>query len=457
MKKIYLLLIALVAGSLPLLAQQEATLHSMRSLPQNHYLNPAFTPQQQFFLGLPGISSTYFSVSNSGFNYNSLIERDPLTDSLYINLSQMQQGLGDKNYLSAAAQTDLLSLGLKINARMYLFMASTLKTHNQFMYPKGLSGLLIEGNEAYIGEEVAFSPELDHTLYLENAIGASYIVNKKLTVGARLKFLKGITNISTRESDFSLHTHEETYALQLTGNMQVQTAGIAYLTDSTKTTEDYQALRYGDLNNNGFAVDLGVTYELNPRLSLGFSALNLGSINWKSYTREYHLDETNLTFEGLDARELANGGSGMDGFTEEVEQRMETLSSEGQPIESYRSGLPTQFYLSARYELLRNLQANAILMGQLYNGNFRPGFSAALNKDFGRRIGLTLSYSALNRGHNLGAGLSYRLTPVQFYMVSDNLISTPVFYRSAKGFGMRLGMNIMFGYRKSQAKLPYAN
>lgn len=454
MKKIYLLLLALAVGSLPLLAQQEATLHSMRSLPQNHYINPAFTPQQQFYLGLPGISSTYFSVENTGFNYNSIFERDPQTDSLYINLPRLQDRMGKRNYLSGAAQTDLLSLGLKINARMYLFMNSTLKMNAQFMYPQGLTGLLLNGNGNYIGEEVAFSPKLDQTAYLENAVGASYIVNKKLTVGAKFKFLKGITNIRTKESDFSLHTDADTYALTLTGNMHVQTSGFSDLIEGTKRVEDFQYQRYGELNNNGFAMDLGATYDLSTRLTLGFSALNLGSINWKSATREYYMNETNVTYEGLDIQELSNGGSGIDSLIRDLKT---AFTGDSRALDSYRTGLPAQFYLSGRYELLRNLHASALLFANAYNGNFRPGFSAAINKDFGRRIGASLSYTAANRAHNLGTGLSFRLTPVQLYLVSDNLISTPVFYRSAKAFSMRLGMNIMFGYRKSPAKLPYAN
>ena len=450
MKKIYFLLLALATGSLPLLAQQEATLHSMRSLPQNHYINPAFTPQQQFFLGLPGISSTYFSVENTGFNYNSVFERNPESDSLYINLARMQDRMGKKNYLIAAAQTDLLSLGLKINARMYLFMSSTLKTNTQFMYPSGLTGLLINGNGAYLGEEVAFSPKLDHITYLEHSIGASYIVNKKLTAGARFKLLKGVANIRTRESDFTLHTDADTYALTLTGNMQVQTAGLQNLIAG----ESFTSINYSDLQNNGFAMDLGATYEVNPRLLLGFSALNLGSINWKFAAREYIMNETDVTFRGLDIQELANGGSGIDSLMSDLET---AFTGESRSLESYRTGLPAQFYLSARYELLRNLHASGLLFAQAYNGTFRPGFSAAINKDFGRRIGASFSYTATNRSHNLGTGLSFRLTPVQFYMVSDNLISTPLFYRSARSLNMRLGMNIMFGYRKSPAKLPYAN
>lgn len=455
MKKINLSLIALLVSlSLPLLAQQEATLQSMRILPQAHYTNPAFTPEQNFYLGLPGISSTYMSVSNSGFNYNSLIERNPITDSLYLNLNNLQAGLGNRNYLINSLQTDLLSMGLKVNSRLYLMFSASVKAHSSLMYPKGLTGLLINGNGAYVGETVEFSPEFEHISYLESNLGASYVINNKLSIGARFKFLKGLANMHTQVSDFSLTTDAQSYALQLQGSMQLRTAGIAGFLDEKEGNKALQDYRYGDIKNNGFALDLGANYRINNRLHIGLSALNLGAINWTRDTREYYFNQTNIVFEGLDVGELANGSSGAEAFMEELQ---EAFTPGERELEAYRTGLPAQFYLNARYELYRNLHASGLLFAQLYNGSFLPGFSAALNKDFGRRFSSSLSYTAANRSHNLGTGLSFNLSPVQLYLVSDNLLSTALFYKSAKALNLRIGMNLVFGYRKGQTKLPYAN
>lgn len=455
MKKIYLSIIALLSAGLPLLAQQESTLHSMQSLPQSHYTNPAFTPQQQFYLGLPGISSTYFSFSNSGFNYNSLIERNPETDSLYINLPRLQDGLAKRNYLANTIQTDLLSFGVKINARMYLMMSSTLRADSRLMYPSGLTGLFINGNGAYLDETVSVSPEIRHLSYLENSVGTSYIVDQKLTLGGRVKFLTGLANIHTRTADFSITTDAQTYALTLQGNMQLRTAGIQDYMDGKQDLSDISLSNLPPLQNKGLALDLGATYRFNNRLQFGISLLNLGSINWKQGTREYYVDKASITFEGLDAQEIAKGEDGMDEFMKEFQDAFELKE---RALSSYGTALPSQLYLSARYELERNLHASGLLFGQFYGGRFLPGFSAALNKDFGRRVGASLSYTAANRSYNnLGAGLSLRLSPFQLYMVSDNIISTPVFYKSAKALSLRLGMNLVFGYRKTPARLPYAN
>lgn len=461
MKKIYLLAFTLFTAWLPLLAQQESVLHSMRSLPQAHYTNPAITPQQQFYLGLPGISSTYFAFSNSGFNYNSIFERDA-ENKLYINLPRFQDRLGKKNYISGIAQTDVLSMGVKINARMFLFMNSTLKTYNRFMYPEGLTGLIINGNGANLGESVAFSPAADHISYLENAIGASYIVNHKLTVGATFKQLKGISNIQTVQSDFTLTTDAQTYALQLEGNMHIRTAGID---DLTKAMNNPENIRYSDFQNSGFALDLGATYMVNNRLEVGLSALNLGSINWKNDLREIYTQEASVTFRGINLEEIVNGKSGTEEFVRQLEEELgfnfdDPIAMldqvEGREPKSYRTGLPTQFYLSARYELARNLHANGLIFSEIYSGRFMPAFSAAINKDFGRRMSTSISYTAANRSYNnLGAGFSFRLTPIQFYLLSDNIISAPIFYKSAKALNLRLGMNMVFGYRKSPSKLPY--
>ena len=451
MKKIYSLAIALLGSSFSLLAQQEAVLHTMRSLPQAHYTNPAVAPEQQFYLGLPGISSTYLSFSNSGFNYNTIFNRDK-EGNLIIDLPRFQENLAEKNYLSAIAHTDVLSLGLKINARMYLFMSSTIKANTRFMYPEGLTGLILNGNGAYLGESVSFSPAADHISYLENAIGASYIVNNQLTVGATLKQLKGLANIRTEQSDFSLYTDAQTYALQLTGNMQVLTAGIYGLAEGDS---DPANLQYSDFKNNGFALDLGATYKISSRLELGFSALNLGFINWKTDLHEYYMNETEIAFKGLNAQEMANGESGVEEFYDQIN---EALDLKERKLASYRTGLPTQFYLSTRYQLARNLNASGLLFSEIYNGRFMPAFSAALNKDFGRHLSTTVSYTAVNRSYNnIGAGFSFRFIPFQFYLLSDNFISAPLFYRSAKAFNLRLGLNLVFGYRKTPTKLPYAN
>ena len=455
MKKIYLVLIALLAGSLPLLSQQEATLHSMRSLPQVQSTNPAFIPQQQFYIALPG---AYAGVANSGFNYNSIFDLDPEGKPINIDLIRLQNRLGKKNYLTGNAQVDALGVGVKINARMFLTFSTTVKANLRFMYPDGLTGLILHGNAAYIGEEISLSPRIDHIAYLENAIGGSYIINDKLTVGTRLKILKGISHNSMQGSDFTLYTDPETYALTLTGNMNTKAAGAIFQYDFLNEDGevfDANKLRYSSFQNNGFAIDLGATYKINNRLELGFSALNLGSINWKN-AGEFYMDEVKAEFKGLDAKELFNKDSQeTEEFGNDIEDQLEYGYRK---VASYRSGLPTQFYLSARYELARNLHANGLFFSELYEGRFMPAFSAAVNKDFGRRLSTSVSYTAANRSYsNIGAGMAFRLTPFQLFMVSDNLISTPLFYRSAKAFNFRMGLNLVFGYRKSETKLPSAN
>lgn len=454
MKKIYIAFIALMAGCLPSLAQQEATLQSMRSLPQAQSTNPAFIPQQNFYLALP---SAYGGVSTGGISYNALFDLGPDGKPVNLDLGRLHNSLGKRNYLTANAKADILGLGVKVNARMFLTFNSTVKANMRFMYPKDLAGLGLYGNAAYIGEELYLSPRLDHIAYLENAIGGSYLINKKLTVGARLKFLKGISHNSMEESEITLYTHPETYALTFTGNVKTRAAGAIYKYDFLNEDGevfDPKKLRYSSFQNNGFAVDLGATYKVNDRLEVGFSALNLGSINWKN-SGEFYMDEVEIEYKGIDAKELFNESDEL----EEIENEFSDQLEYGyRKIAPYRTGLPTQFYMSAHYELAHNLHASGLFFSELYNGRFMPAFSAALNKEFGRHLSTSISYTAANRSYNnLGAGFAFRLTPIQFYIVSDNMISAPLSYRNAEALNIRLGLNLVFGYRKTETKLPSAN
>jgi len=51
--------------------------------------------------------------------------------------------------------------------------------------------LFANGTEPYIQSTASLSPKVEATEYLEFGYGAAYTVNRKLTVGAKFKMLKG--------------------------------------------------------------------------------------------------------------------------------------------------------------------------------------------------------------------------------------------------------------------------
>jgi hypothetical protein len=218
--------------------------------------------------------------------------------------------------------------------------------------------------------------------------------------------------------------------------------------------------------NSGFAIDLGATYRMMDKLTVGLSLIDVGGITWKNDTYGYKLDpkKANYTFKGIDIAELVNGNSE---YSESLSDSLETKFdfTEG-TIGSYRSPLPGKIYASGVYELRKTVSVGALLFAEKFRGRFMPGFTASFNKEFGRRVGTSLSYTITNNSfNNLGAGLSFNFAPVQLYFVGDNLLRAPLsimankelngYINSMQYFNFRMGLNFVFGRDKVQEKQPH--
>lgn len=438
--------------------QNEGTMYFMNSLPQVTYLNPALTPRYKFSLGIPG-SSIYMQQDNNGFTYNDFGKREG--DVVKVDLNKLHDAMADKNYITNIAQADVLRFSMKVNARMYLTINSTVKTYNRVMLPRDILGVFINGTLTYVNNTATLSPQVDVLTYVENGAGASYVVNRKLTVGAKVKLLKGLVNATTNNARFDLSLDED-YGISIQGDADIRSSGLHNLDSSDYVIED----NWRDyLSNNGFAFDLGATYKVTERLTVGLSAIDIGGIRWKNDLYGYQLDpeRANYTFRGIDMERLFNNDESYLGAERDsIRDRFEFQDGE---IDSYRTPLPTKVYLSATYRLKRNFNAGLLLFAEKFNKRFSPGVSASLCKDFGRRLTASVSYTITNRSfNNIGAGLSLNFAPFQFYIVGDNMLGGPIalmtqgnmdsYLNSMHHFNLRTGLNFVFGWDKTQEKQP---
>ncbi|MCX8490767.1 MAG: DUF5723 family protein [Cyclobacteriaceae bacterium] len=440
-------------------SQVEGTMPFMKSLPQATYYNPAFKSEYRFSVGLPG-SSVFYQYANNGFTYNDFISKQ--NGILTADMSKLYASLKDNNYLNNNWQAEMLRFSLKANARLYLTFNVTAKVYTRIMLPKELVGIFANGTEAYVNNTAALSPEAEALGYAEIGLGAAYTVNRKLTVGVKLKLLKGAMNATTQKALFNLSL-SDTYAITARGDADIRTSGIHNLDqdgyDLGKNWRDYT-------NNTGFAFDLGATYRVIDRLTLGVSLLDIGGITWQNDLYGYKLDpnKASYTFVGIDARKLLNGNSD---YTKSLSDSLEVKFKFTEArINSYYTALPTKIYATGVYELKKNLTVGALLSAESFRGRFMTGFTASLNKEVGRRVGASLSYTVSNRSfNNLGAGLSLNFAPLQIYFVADNILTAPFSYladgnynsfvNSTQYFNFRTGINFIFGREKVQEKHTY--
>ena len=440
-------------------AQTESTLYFMNSLPQVVDVNPAIMPRYQASLGLPFISSIGATYSNNGFTYNDLISRSD--GVVKADLSKWSQGLAEKNYVTVAAQADLFRFGYRLNPKMYLMVSSTIKGYNRTMLPKGIATLLVDGTSPLVGSYSNTSPQQESLSYVENSAGMAYKVSNNLTLGVRLKYIKGLANVTTESSSLLIQV-DDAYGITATGQADVRTSGVYNLTKSGYDLSGH----VGDyLKNNGWGMDLGGTYKFMDKLTVGMSLMDIGYINWTNNTYQYTLDpaKAKYTFSGVDVNKLLDNNSSY------LSAQMDSIKNKFQmketPRGSYTTMLPGKLYLSGTYELVKDLSIGTLFFTEKFKGRYSSGMTASLNKTFGKWLSSSLTYTVSNRSYNnIGLGLSFNLAPIQLYIVGDNLVRAPVslvanknldaYLNSSQMINFRAGLNFVLGWDKGSSKEP---
>ena len=67
-----LLTLNLIVSALLSNAQQSLTLYNMDVIGQSNQINPSLMPENNWYIGVPALSSTSFTFTNSGFAWTDL-------------------------------------------------------------------------------------------------------------------------------------------------------------------------------------------------------------------------------------------------------------------------------------------------------------------------------------------------------------------------------------------------
>ena len=452
MKNYILTLSLCLVFSIASKAQQDLTLFNFTDIPQSSYSNPANQFNGKFFIGLPVLSSSYYSLSNSGFAYSDFIKKDG--DSLRLDFNSMISGLEEENFMSINTKIDLISFGFKVGKQTQIMFNVTENINFRFNYTKDLMTFIHKGNLAFDNNTAdctgtAFSANY----YREYGVSLSHQFSDKLRVGARLKYLYGLANLDTKRSDLKLTTDPNTYALTATSDILINTSGNTdFLSSSNLTGKDGFVSGTG---NRGFGVDLGVNYELNEKLSLNASVLDLGFINWNSNTTNYLINKGRSYFDGIeiDAFSPQDDTTGTSSYDRLVDS-LEVAFNVQETNKSYTNPLVGRIYMGANYKFNEKLVFGGLIQSEFYKRNIKPSLTLSTNYKVSKWIGVAASYSMINRSfNNLGVGININHGPVQIYIVSDNILSgfRPQHARHAQ---VRAGINFIFGSTKSREINP---
>jgi outer membrane protein OmpA-like peptidoglycan-associated protein len=448
MKK-HLISFLLIICSTYTMSQQDFVMYNMQFVPQRTYTNVANLPASKVNIGLPIISSMYFNVGNSGFKYTDLI-RKRHDDSLYIDTENMLSKLNPNNYLTGSVQSDLISVGFKVKEKNYISINITEKVHTRFRYPKDLIEFAWRGNGALLDRELHFNLGFNMMHYTEYGASFTRQINDKLSIGGRLKYLNGKENIWTEKFDVRLTTESKHFAITAQSDILINTAGVA----DTTAFQNFSPTKYMfKRSNNGAGADLGANYKLNDKFSFSASVNDIGFISWNAHVRNYRSKNPGATFtyEGVDIVKFFNDSTSIDkAFENTIDSISGTFAIE-ETSNSYRTWLTPQIYLGGNYQINEKSDVGLLFYGQIFDKALRPGVSLSYNARLGNVFSASAAYSIYNRSYtNLGLGISLNLGPLQWYIMTDNIVGFIV-PQSSKLSHVHAGFNLTFGRKEKDS------
>lgn len=450
-------------------AQQDLLLYNMRYLQQSSFTNPAYFGECKVNVGVPALSSFHLRFGNSGFVLQDLV-RLGSDDSLRITPIGALDKMQDLNYFDQEFRYDPIHFGFRIKDKNYISLNVSVREQFRWTYPKDLFTLMFVGN-GLTPAQAGADPEIGDPAYgllgeranldgmafnmnLFAEVGVQYarkfLDEDQLVVGIRPKVLFGAANITTSESEFGLYTDPNDYSLLYDGNLVIS-GNVPF--DTVDSTLDISPGAFFD--NLGFGIDVGATYDITEKFQVSASVTDLGFITWKSHPTTFYLVGSD-TFKGISGieNELLSATTADDlndsTITDKIITGLTDGFSDSTDNEKYRSMLTTRMNIGLNYQFAEKHNVGLLLNGHFLDSKLRGAMSVSYNYRVRKWFGFSAAYSIYNRSYlNVGVGTSFNIWPVQFYVMTDNVLS-PILPHNTKNIHTRFGINLTFGCKNDK-------
>lgn len=423
-------------------AQQEFSLFTSEKLWAANALNPAHFPQEKrFAIGLP--VWTLEMGHSGGISYNDLLRRE--NNRIFLDPGVALDKLKDQNNLFFQQRVDVLSGGFRAG-QWHWQGGYSLHTQAAATYPKQLAQVLWNGNAPFIGQTLNIGPALDVQSWQTLYVGAGRRFGL-IEVGARLKFLSGFNTVRTVKGaqTATLFTDPDVYQLVVAANYEFQSSG--FLTTDADSDFGFTPIinaTHSFFRNTGVGLDAGMRLDLNPRLSLTASVLDVGAgIRWRDDQAGTYRSQGTYRYEGqtLKGASITQGTGNFN-----LKNPLDTLADIFQfkhTATSFRTSIPTRFYAGLTWQAADKWKFGATVFHQALPLQAATGVGINVRWQPARWFGAGLLYSYQNRtGSQLGTQLIFTPGPVQFFVLSDNLLGLLSPFASAHVQG-QLGLSIV--------------
>jgi len=410
----------------------------MNDIWQSGLTNPALVSDKKIEVALPGL---YINAAASGLKFGELVQTDA-SGVNRINIEEVLASLEEDNFIQANLEIETIRFAIRLK-KLQLSFHHGVRLHSAVNYPKGLAEFIFLGNGGFVGQTLELGPDIQLTAYNEFALGAAQKFGK-LGVGLRLKYLTGIGNASTQKRKVDLTTDEDIYQLSLDTDILLNTSSYFKINDLTSFDFDLGVNNFSsnDLftQNSGFALDLGLTYQLSEKLLLAASVKDLGSINWKENVTNYQSEKT-IAYDGVMLDSVfQNSNVPLEGTLDSLKGVIAFTETS----ENYSTTLPLKTYWSVSYKLNAAWTLGGLVHTSTFNGNTDFAFALSGRAQVSKLLSVGASYAIRNQRYdNLGLNVVLHLGPAAIFAMTDNVLSA-VQPEKSQSFNLRTGLNLAF-------------
>lgn len=427
----------LLLGGGCLSAQSDLMLYNFNGVAQSMHLNPAMPQQTKFWIGLPVLSGYNLSYHNNSF---SLIDVFETGTNINDNLAQVTARLDEQSHMAIHSSIDLFGLGFSTKKGFFTAGANQVVDFRMDM-PRELFQLLFSQDQTLTNFALT-DFDLEAIARTNYYVGYQHrLMNDRLTIGGRFKYIFGQTHGYTDRVNLSLKNRDD-YTLVATTDILARRAGA-----NDFDFDNIDAVRVAFSGNQGYAVDLGFNFKLNDHLEFSASVIDWGSINWEEFAHESS-SKGQYVFEGIKTNLDPDN---MDQSLQNTQDSLEAaFGFQDTAIAGYSRTLMSRAFFSVNYNLNEKHSLGAIYHHRNWNGQLYHDLGVNYVGRWARGFQFTAGYSIIDGTYgNVGLGMSFKTGPVQLYMMTENIIGA-VAFTELYSSNIRVGINLSFYGKKDK-------
>ncbi len=414
--------IAAVAVALTTINQASAqsyTSYFMHDAVERKDHNAAFAPDRGYF-NIPVVGG--FSVSSSGsLSLGQILYDDGSGYSLLVDPS-----ISAKSALSPL--NDINTFGVD-NSITILGFGQYCKDKSSFWsFDLNVRNLVNFSAPYELFEFIKLAPdniqisdvELYTDNYIEAALGYSKVINDKLTVGARVKFLGGLANGRLLIDEMTLTSEDgEWTSSNVVGGVDMYAPGLTV----SNTPFEFADIEIDDNAISGFTgygagIDLGVSYDYSDKLQLSLAVNDLGFIAWNKDSNINAMLSNNFIIYSI-----IHGDEVVYDSSESADLCFEDVLLDKQSSKSSTKWLQANMNAGAEYALVEDvLNVGAIYSLDLWQTMAVHNFTPVVSYSPVDWFTLATSYTVASSGANaFGVALNIATNFVNLYLATDIL------------------------------------